>query len=270
MVTFYTNIINLCSYNDTTNFSNVKNDFDIESLQPFYIFNISNYIPSIYLSFLVNLFYIISVIFLFLFFFKKSFNSLFSGISEKELNAFDDLIVFSVFLVTIYFSYIFYLWGFIVFNSYLNIFFFNYLFFLIFLIVVLVGFFINLGYYFIAFIKGASGSLALLIEALFDILNILSFNIRGFVQLLRLIIVYTSYLMLLELYYEQISISSLFSFELFNNLSISNFFFEFIHIFIEIAHTVILFFMQIVAFSFMVFWLFQFLITSMVSVFLED
>lgn len=232
--------------NDTTQLTLgvFLNKFNLVSYVPYSIFSLVSYVY----------FYILLFVF-FCILLKKTANPLIAPMSEKELNSFDDLIVFSVFLVTLYFSYMFYLFGLIYVDSYTNLFFINFLFFALFCVLVLLGFLLTMGKYFIIFIKGAGNSLSLLNELIFDLVNIVSFNLRAFVQLIRIIIVYVSYIMLLMLYYEHYYITTdIFSnFVYIENITILNQLGAFVHLFFEIAHVLILFFMQIVAFSFMIF-----------------
>lgn len=104
----------------------------------------------------------------------------------------------------------------------------------------------NFNYYMIIFINGASGSLSLAYEFILDAVNLLAFNLRQCVQLVRIIILFSVYYMLSMIFYE---VSHSYT----SDLYLADFLQTYLRLLFEVAHTLVIFVMQVGAFMFMVF-----------------
>ena len=248
-----------------------SSDTDAFEFTPIFI---TDLLPSfdINFGFILNYVFLLFFVFLFLnFFFANVLNSVYVNVSEKKLNSFDDLVIIILLLLSFYFVYIFYLLGLVFLIDYENLFVFFFVLLLGIIVHILLNLVFNMGYYLSSFIKGAGDNKSIIYNLLFDYVNILSFHLRVLVQLVRIIVIYGTYYQLVLLYNE-----FSYSYSYINNLSYSyesystmSYILIYIRVVFEIGHTLIIFFMQAVVFSFMVFWLFQFLFTLVFDVDLE-
>lgn len=188
--------------------------------------------------------------------------SVFSLFSEKELNSIDDLLITTSCVFGFIGFYIFFMFGFFTGNSIYILSLFYLCSNLVLILLILITMMYNFNYYLIIFINGASGSLSLAYEFILDAVNLLAFNLRQCVQLVRIIILFSVYYMLSMIFYE---VSHSYS----SDLYIVDFLQTYLRLLFEVAHTLVIFVMQVGAFMFMVFWLFQFLMTCFSTVYHE-
>jgi hypothetical protein len=201
----------------------------------------------------------LAIFFLFLFFvFKNNFFIKSLVICEEEINASDDfLLIFSL----VFFFFFFNFYGFFYFN-YFNLFnvsaqLFMYL--LISLVLMPLTALYNFGFYFIINIKGSAVSLSYLYELVQDNINLLSFFLRVYIQLVRLITITVTYFG-----YNHLVLTYNFNLTDFH-LNISSFFLVFARFVFELVHTIIIFIAQTLSLLLMILWLFQFLFTMFVN-----
>jgi len=196
-------------------------------------------------------------------FFTKKIVHIFTLFSEKELNSIDDLVVILALSFSFFGLYIFSMFGalqqqglvftiivYLVVNA-------------VFIALILLTMIYNFNYYFITYINGSGSSLSIIYEFILDVTNLLAFNLRLCVQLVRIVILFGVYFMLSMVFYE---IPHTFTAQT-TPLTLGV---VYLRLVFEVAHTLVIFAMQCTAFLFMVFWLFQFLMTCFTPVFSEN
>lgn len=210
--------------------------------------------------FLINKFFLLlAFFFVFVYFvFKNNFFTKSLAICEEEINSSDDfLLVFSL----VFFFFFFNFYGFFC-LSYFSIF--NVLahlfgFLLLSLLLMPLTALYNFGFYFIINIKGSAVSLSYFYELIQDNINLLSFFLRIYIQLVRLITITVTYFgynhLVLSYNFDSIGFDA----------SLSSFVLSFLRFTFELVHTIIIFIAQTMSLLMMVLWLFQFLFTMFVN-----
>jgi hypothetical protein len=180
--------------------------------------------------------------------------------SENEINSIDDLLVIFFIVVIFYASYILYFAGFFTTTTLELILTLSIAYVGCLPFILLSGMLLNFRYYNVIFINGAGNSNSFLYDFVMDIINVLAFNIRVIVQLVRILILYSTYY-LLALLYDELSYNIFITSNYLTTQSFSGYLTTYVRLVFEIGHVLIIFFMQTAAFIFMLFWLFQFLFT---------
>ena len=113
----------------------------------------------------------------------------------------------------------------------------------------------NFGFYFIINIKGSAVTLSFIYELIQDNINLLSFFLRMYIQLVRLITISVTYYG-----YNHLVLSYNFDVTHFTP-DFFSFFLSFMRFIFELVHTILIFIAQTLSFLMMILWLFQFLFT---------
>lgn len=227
---------NIFTFNFTTN-SLYLNNFSL------YSFNIYFLYAGL---FLLSLFYL----------FKSNFFFKTLTLCEEEINASDDFLVI-LYIVLLFFFFNFYgifcFSYFSTFNVFVN------LFILLFISLILLPLtaLYNFGYYFIINIKGSGSSLSFFYELVQDNINLLSFFLRVYIQLVRLITITVTYFG-----YNHLVLSYNFTS---TEFSLNSSVIVLIRFLFELVHTIIIFIAQMLSLMIMILWLFQFLFTVFVN-----
>jgi len=176
------------------------------------------------------------------------------SICEEEINSSDDfLLILSLVLFFFFFNFygVFCFKFFNIFNVFLQLF----VMLLISLVLMPLVALYNFGFYFIINIKGSGGSLSFTYELIQDNINLLSFFLRVYIQLVRLITIIVTYFG-----YNHLVLS--YNFELNSlNSGFLSFLLVFARFSFELVHTIIIFIAQSLSLMMMILWLFQFLFT---------
>ena len=209
--------------------------------------------------FLNKFFFLIAIIFVFTYFiFKNNFFIKSLAICEEEINSSDDfLLIFSL----VFFFFFFNFYGFFCLNYFSIFSIFVHLFAFLFLSLILMPLtaLYNFGFYFIINIKGSAVSLSYIYELVQDNINLLSFFLRVYIQLVRLITITVTYFG-----YNHLVLTYNFTISNFN-LSLNSFVLAFVRFAFELVHTIIIFIAQTLSLLMMILWLFQFLFTMFVN-----
>lgn len=183
--------------------------------------------------FFISLFYIL----------KSNYSLKILTICEEEINSSDDFLVI-LYIILLFFFFNFY--GIFCFSYFSTFSIFINLFALLFISLVLLPLtaLYNFGYYFIINIKGSGSSLSFFYELLQDNINLLSFFLRVYIQLVRLITITVTYFG-----YNHLVLSYNFTSNTFN---LGNSFVIFARFIFELAHTIIIFIAQMLSLMMMI------------------
>lgn len=205
-----------------------------------------------------------------MFFLQNSvFTSWFSSaasLSEKELNALDDLLVSVVIFLTFFF-YNFVGCATFVLPLVHNLTFYSLgLALVISLVSIPTSMIYNFGFYFVVFIRGGASSLSFLYELILDYINIISFLLRLLIQLVRIIVIGVIYYMYNHLFfvYQYVRTPTTYG-SSYYLATLDGTVATWLRLVFEIGHTFIIFLIQFCAFTVMILWLFQFLFTLFFS-----
>lgn len=190
--------------------------------------------------------------------------------SEKEINALDDLIV-SVFIIFMFFFFNFlgcfgYVWN----IGYNTTFILVFATLVLMLVLIPVTMVYNFGFYFIISIRGGATTLSYVYELILDYINIISFTLRLCIQLVRIVVIAVTYYMYNHLFFTyNYYIIDIFSWSAPTSyimaFSADSLLVQWGRLVFEVGHTFIIFGVQLIAFSVMILWLFQFLFTLFYS-----
>lgn len=181
---------------------------------------------------------------------------------EKEINAIDDL------LVTLLLIFVFFFFNFLgcfafLFNcSYslgFSVLFLGLCFMLVSIPTAMVY---NFGFYFIISIRGGATTLSYVYELMLDYVNLVSFALRLCIQLVRIIVIGVTYYAYEHMFFvHDYLITPSTGGLIQDSYQLSDYLILLARGTFEIAHTIVTFAIQVIAFSVMILWLFQFLFT---------
>jgi hypothetical protein len=174
--------------------------------------------------------------------------------SEKKVGSFEDLNIILLFLVSIFLTYIFYVLGLFFLDDYGNIFIFLLCMLIIFAVSNILGMVFNMGFYVVSFIKGSGKYTSILANLLFDYINLLAFHTRVLIQTIRIPVIYLTYF-IFGMLYNELAHSYIYTDNIvynYTSVTLYDYVILYIHIIIEVGHTLIIFGMQLIIFIFMV------------------